>query len=142
MLLVYFDSSALVKLVVDEADSDLAADIWDGCDAAVSSRLAYPEVRAALAAASRNHDLDDAGLRRAEAAWEEYWSAVRPVELTEEVERQAGRLARQHALRGSDAVHLASALALADSDLLMAVWDIRLHVGARAARIRVAPAKL
>jgi uncharacterized protein len=60
--LVYFDSSALVKLVVEEVGSALAADIWDGCDAALSSRLAYPEVRAALAAAGRNHDLDQADL--------------------------------------------------------------------------------
>jgi predicted nucleic acid-binding protein len=57
MTLVYFDSSALVKLVVDEDGSDLAAELWDGCDAALASRLAYPEVRAALAAACRNHDL-------------------------------------------------------------------------------------
>jgi predicted nucleic acid-binding protein len=50
---VYFDSSALVKLVVQEEGSDLAADLWDSCDAALASRLAYPEVRAALAAAGR-----------------------------------------------------------------------------------------
>jgi uncharacterized protein len=30
--------------------------LWDGCDAALASRLAYPEVCAALAAACRNHD--------------------------------------------------------------------------------------
>ncbi len=58
MALVYFDSSALVKLVVEEAGSSLVAQLWDGCDAALASRLAYPEVRAALAAAARNHDLD------------------------------------------------------------------------------------
>ncbi len=46
MSIVYFDSSAFVKLVVDEDGSELAAALWDGCDAAVSSRLAYPEVRA------------------------------------------------------------------------------------------------
>jgi predicted nucleic acid-binding protein len=57
--LAYFDSSAFVKLVVEEASSDLVANLWDGCHAALSSRLAYPEVRAALAAADRNHDLDD-----------------------------------------------------------------------------------
>ena len=62
MALVYFDSSVLVKLVVEEVGSDLAAELWDGCDAALSSRLAYPEVRAALAAAGRNHDLDAPGL--------------------------------------------------------------------------------
>ena len=35
MALVYFDSSALVKLVVQEAGSELAAELWDGCDAAL-----------------------------------------------------------------------------------------------------------
>ena len=31
--IVYFDSSALVKLVVEKTGSDLAAQLWDGCDA-------------------------------------------------------------------------------------------------------------
>ena len=89
MALVYFDSSAFVKLVVEEAGSDLAAGLWDGCDAAVSSRLAYPEVRAALAAAARNHVLDDGEVESAERAWEEFWAATRRVELTSAVEREA-----------------------------------------------------
>jgi hypothetical protein len=142
MAIIYFDSSALVKLVVEEAGSDLAAQLWDGCDAAVASRLAYPEVRAALAAAARNHDLDAADLDAVEAAREEYWAAVRPVELTGAVERHAGKLARQHALRGADAVHLASALAIGDPALIVAVWDRRLHAGATAAELAVAPARL
>jgi uncharacterized protein len=138
--LVYFDSSALVKLVVKEAGSELAAQLWDGCDAALASRLAYPEVRAALAAAARNHDLDADGLRTAEQSWEEFWAATRPVELTPAVERQAGELAREHALRGADSVHLASALAIGDPDLVIAVWDRRLHAGALATGSSVAPA--
>jgi uncharacterized protein len=142
MSLVYFDASAFVKLLAEEPGSDLAAQLWDGCDAAVASRLAYPEVRAALAAAARNHDLSEDELDGAEQAWEEYWAASRPVELTAAVERHAGRLARQHALRGADAVHLASALAIGDTDLVIAVWERRLHTGAQAAGIRVAPAQL
>ena len=68
MAIVYFDSSALVKLLVEEDGTDLVAQLWDGCDAALSSRLAYPEVRAALAAAYRNHTLDANGfdLRRSD----------------------------------------------------------------------------
>jgi uncharacterized protein len=87
--------------IIEETGSDLAARLWDGSDAAVASRLAYPEVRAALAAA-----------------------------------------ARSHALRGADAVHLASALAISDPGLIIAVWDRRLHAGATAAGLRVAPAQL
>jgi uncharacterized protein len=57
------------------------------------------------------------------------------------VERHAGRLARLHALRGAAAVHLASALAIGDPDLVVAVWDRRLHAGTRAAGVRAAPAQ-
>jgi len=39
MTLVYFDSSALVKLVIGEAGTELAVELWDGCDAALASRL-------------------------------------------------------------------------------------------------------
>ena len=139
MALVYFDSSAFVKLVVEEEGSDLAAALWDGCDAAVSSRLAYPEVRAALAAAGRAERFSRAGWRRAEAAWEDYWASARPVELTHAVAAHAGRLAREHALRGADAVHLASLLAVGGAETVLAAWDERLRAGARTAGARLAP---
>lgn len=142
MSLVYFDSSAFVKLLAEEAGSGLAAELWDACDAAVASRLAYPEVCAALAAAARNHDLGKHDLDAAEHAWASYWAATRPVELTPAVEQHAGQLARLHALRGADAVHLASALAIGDPGLVVAVWDRRLHTGAQQAGLRVAPAQL
>ena len=142
MSLVYFDASAFVKLVTTEIGSSLAAALWDSCDAALSSRLAYPEVRAALAAAARNHDLAESELSGTERAWEDFWAATRPVELTAAVARHAGHLARAHALRGADAVHLASALALGDPDLIVAVWDRRLHTAAHATGCRVAPDRL
>ena len=93
MAIVYFDSSAFVKLVVEEEGSDLAVALWDGCDAAVSSRLAYPEVRAALAAAGRAHRLDPDARCQAEVTWEEFWSTTRAVELTETItaHRPTGR---------------------------------------------------
>jgi AcrR family transcriptional regulator/predicted nucleic acid-binding protein len=142
MALVYFDSSAFVKLLAEEAGSELAAQLWDGCDAAVASRLAYSEVRAALAAAVGNRDLDEADLDEIEQAWDSYWAATRPVELTAAVERHAGQLAGTHALRGAEAIHLASALAIGDPDLVLATWGRRLHAGAQAAGLSTAPAQL
>jgi uncharacterized protein len=140
--LVYFDSSAFIKLLAEEAGSELAAQLWDGCDAAVASRLAYSEVRAALAAAVSNRDLDQADLDEVEQVWDSYWAATRPVELTAAVERHAGQLAATHALRTSEAIHLASALAIGDPDLILAAWDRRLHAGAQAAGLNTAPAQL
>lgn len=142
MTVVYFDSSALIKLVVEEEGSDIASALWDGCDAAVSSRLAYPEVCAALAAAHRSHDLTDSDHAIASRDWEVFWAATRPVELSPGIERDAGDLARTYALRGADAVHLASALAIGPSDLVIAVWDRRLQSAAKAADLRTAPKAL
>jgi len=140
--LVYFDSSALVKLVLDEVGSDVAAVLWNACDVALSSRLAYPEVCAALATAGRNHDLTESEASAATSDWELFWASMRPVELSADVEQAAGSLAATHQLRGADAVHLASALALGSTDLTVAVWDKRLHAGATAVGLAVAPATL
>ncbi len=142
MGLVYFDASALVKLVVEEDGSELVSQLWDGCDAALSSRLAYPEVCAALAAAGRSRALTRAGVRAALESWEDFWAAVRPLELTQAVSFRAGELARTRALRGADAVHLASVDALGRVEVVFAVWDRRLHAGAVAEGIAVAPTTL
>ncbi|MFT7600285.1 MAG: putative nucleic acid-binding protein [Acidimicrobiales bacterium] len=142
MAIVYFDSSALVKLVLDETGSDVAAALWNACDAALSSRLAYPEVCAALAAARRNHDLTASDASAAADEWEIFWSSMRPIELSADVERVAGELAVLHRLRGADAVHLASALALGSPEVIVAAWDKRLHAGAAAVGLPAAPATL
>jgi predicted nucleic acid-binding protein len=139
MPIAYFDSSAFVKLLVEEEGSDVAAGLWDGSDAAVSSRLAYPEVRAALAAAGRAGRLGRDDQRRAESAWEDFWAATRVVELSSLIGQRAGQLTGEHLLRGADAVHLASVLTVGASDCVLAVWDQRLRAGATAAGVQVVP---
>lgn len=68
------------------------------------------------------------------------WAATRAVELTEPITTHAGELADLHALRGADAVHLASALAIGAADTLFAAWDKRLRSGAEAAGLQLTPA--
>lgn len=142
MAVVYFDSSALVKLLMSESGSEVAAEVWDGCDAAVSNRLAYPEVRAALAAAERNQFITTRECDDAESAWEQYWGALQPIELSAAVAQSAGRLSRESRLRAADAVHLASALAMGLDDIVVATWDQRLHAAFVAAGLRVVPASI
>jgi hypothetical protein len=139
---IYFDSSALVKLLITEDGSDLAEELWDGCDAAVSSRFAYPEVCAALAAAERNNFIARREISDVATTWEMYWGALRLIELNAEVAKNAGALARDSKLRGADSVHLASALAVGMDDLVVAVWDYQLHAASITAGLRVAPASI
>lgn len=142
MTVAYFDSSALVKLVIDEPGSDDAALLWDGADAVITSRVAHPEVRAALAGAHRDGRLDDEGHLAANAAWEAFHQALRLVELTPQLEADAGDLAERYALSGSDAIHLASALTLTALPIIVATWDARLLRAAQSAGLISLPAQL
>lgn len=142
MAVVCFDSSALVKLLVEEPGSDVAARLWADADVVVASRLAYPEVCAALAAARRGDRLDTASEQQALDEWEEFWAATRVVELTASIARSAADLAAYLVLGGADAVHLASALTLAEAEPILATWDGRLRAAAVAAGVSVAPATL
>jgi hypothetical protein len=55
-------------------------------------------------------DPDQGDLELAERAWDEYWAATRPRRADPAVEQHAVQLAREHALCGTDAIHIASAL--------------------------------
>lgn len=139
MAVVFFDSSAFVKLLVEEDGSDTAARLWDEADAVVASRLALPEVSAALAGARRCGRLEPRDEHGARRAWDEFWDATRVIELTEHLAEVASALAAQKVLGGADAVHLASALTLAEADLVLVTWDRRLSTAAVEAGVMVAP---
>lgn len=140
-MIVYFDASAFVKLLVDEDGSATATQLWNDCDSPVSSRLAYPEVRAAIAAAERGNRLTVPASTEAVRVWELIWLPVRVIELSMDLARRAGELARVHSLSGADAVHLASALNVGPIGLTFASWDRRLRDGAATSGLPVAPSR-
>ena len=84
------------------------------------------EGRAAIAAARRGGRIDDVGHEEAVATFERLWVEIDGLELTETLARRAGELAEAHALRGYDAIHLASAEAILDDGDVMVVSDTRL----------------
>lgn len=71
--------------------------------------------------------------------WGEFWIGIRPIELTEDVAQEAGRLVEAHALRAADGIHLASALSVADANAVISSWDKRLSAAAAAEGLRTVP---
>ena len=104
-----------------------------------ASRLAYVETRAALASAVRIGRLSSSEAAAASTEFDEIWSDLEIVEAGDEVVSSAADLADAHALRGYDAVQLASALAIrsANDDVLMITWDDDLSQAAYEAGISV-----
>src|SRR5213080_761265 len=77
---------------------------------AETSRVAYPEARAALARRQREAGITRAALARTVGALDRDLGRFVVVELSAKVAKRAEDLAQRRALRGFDAIHLASAL--------------------------------
>lgn len=130
-MIAYFDTSAIVKILVDEDGTDAARDHWAHASRALSSLLMYPETVASLAAARRNGRVDPGAYRLARARFESMWEEVIPVACGLDTVRRAAHLAESDGLRGCDAIHLASALSVGLSELVFVAWDRDLSRAAR-----------
>lgn len=124
--------------MVVEGGSELVAELWATRHRAVSSILAYPEGRAALAAARWAGRLSANGHSRAREEFDSLQSELLVVGIDEPLARHAGQLAEDFALRGYDAVHLASALAAGGAPTLIS-WDQDLRRAAAESGCAVAP---
>lgn len=131
-MIVYFDTSAIVPIVIEEASSHAACRLWDDADRVLSSRLVYAEGRAALAMARRMDRLEEDELRTAVQDFESLHEQLDLVEVTPALVHDAGSLAERFALRGYDAVHLASAQLVQDPDLVIAAGDLGILKAAQA----------
>ena len=104
----------------------------------VSSRLLYPEARSAVARAGRSERLSSARLSAVRAGVERLWEDVDAIDVSDDLARRAGDLAEDHGLRAYDAVHLASALAVADAETVLVAADRALVDAARALELSTA----
>ena len=119
----YFDTSAFVPLLVAEPGSAFSRQLWDSSDSVVTSRLLYVETAAALAQALRLGRIVRRDHRVALRLLDQLWAEFEVVEADSRVVRRAAELAHSEALRGYDAVHVASAEQITDDDLVVASGD-------------------
>lgn len=109
-MILYLDTSSLVKLHLDEAHADEVRTWVEAAATVATSEVALPEAAAALAARQRNGDLSAADLRQTLRHLHDDWQRYAVVRVDAV---KAARLAVRRALRGFDAVHLAAALTIA-----------------------------
>lgn len=129
MSVAYLDTSALVKLVVREAESE-ALQVWIRESAAAvmaTSTLAGVELRRA----SRRHSQAAADVA------EELLSSVDQIAMTPDLLREAAAV-EPSVLRSLDAIHLATARRIGSSLSVFVAYDLRLIAAAEAAGLSVA----
>jgi predicted nucleic acid-binding protein len=130
--IVYADTSALVKLVVHEAETDVLTEQVSGWERVASSEIAAIELPRAVARARHDGRADVADDR---TVLEVLRGRADPAE------RRRARVRGERASAAAahlDAVHLAGALTLGDDLELVVTYDDRLHSAAESAGARTA----
>ena len=133
---VFFDSSAFVKRYVREAGTDT---VLSWCDRATEiglSGIALPEIVAAFCRLRREERLTDEQYRQLKSLLFIDLEDVAVCDLTPEVLRLAVASLEASALRGVDAIHVGSAVAL-KADVFVSA-DERQTKAAALAGLRVA----
>jgi predicted nucleic acid-binding protein len=134
-LILYLETSSLVKLYVREKDSETVRGCVEASEAVATSVLAYAEARAAFARKLREQGITKDAHEAVKRALAADWPSVFVLYVTAGTARLAGDLAEKHALRGFDALHLASAAELRAAgagDIRFSSADERLRAAARA----------
>jgi len=129
-LIAYFDTSAIVPLLIDEAGTERARGQWLAADRLVTVRLSHVEARAAIAQALRTGRITPAQHRAAVAELPRLLEQVELVDIDDELVHHAGELAEARSLRAYDAVHLAAALSARDPELVVVAGDAALLTAA------------
>ena len=137
-MIAYFDTSAIIPLLVEEPGSAVAGQLWDQADRVASVRLVYAEARAALAQAERLGRLTRRQLPRVIDQLDDLYAQLDRIDVDDALVRRAGQLAQDHALRGYDAVHLAALERIAADETVMVAGDDDLCAAAAALGVATA----
>jgi uncharacterized protein len=133
-MILYLDTSALVKLYFQEPFSSEVLSKWQSAEQVVTSSVAYAETLASIYRKSREGYLEDASLGELLGSFQRDWSSLIRVEVTDELNVYIDSAVERYPLRGFDLIHLASAKVIHErvpEDFLFACFDERLACAAR-----------
>lgn len=139
-MILYCDTSALLKLFVDEEGSDSMGKARDVFESIAVCRITWAESMAAFAQRSRIKGANQPALAKARVALEQTWQSFAIADVTQPLVEKAGIYAEAFALRGYDSVQLAAAHELqanTDQSLTFACFDRRLNQAAQLLQLEV-----
>lgn len=141
-MILYLDTSALLKLYIDEQGSQDVRSLIGPAKAVFTHIIAYAELRAALAKAMRMKRISSGQHTALVADVDSDWLTLNIVDVDMPLVRRAGALAELFGLRGFDSIHLAAAewlhaTAGGHPEFAFAAFDRGLCSGAKTIGLRV-----
>jgi predicted nucleic acid-binding protein len=133
-MILFCDTSALLKLYVVEAESDALKVRVKEAEVVAVCRIAWAEAHAALSRRAREVQEDAPAIDQAKEALAVDWPHFVVMEITQSLVELAGEYADAFALRGYDSIQLAAAFEagrLSQLPVCFACFDTRLNKAAK-----------
>ena len=141
-MILYLDSSALVKRYIQEKASQEVQAWIEAADMVVTGLITRVEVAAAIARASRMKFVTQEETLAALRQFRMEWESFQRLPITENTVARGDNLAVEHNLRSYDATHLACALIWQEAlgtPVTLASFDGQLIQAARAVQMAYLP---
>lgn len=123
---IYLDSSVLLKVYLDEPDSDAAQEVLASDESWASAGITLVEVRRTL-----SREYDGIELNNARGQFERDWEHIEVVAVDGNVCERAAELAELTGTRTLDALHLGAAHRAGAPKIAFATFDLRQAQAAR-----------
>jgi uncharacterized protein len=133
-MILFCDTSALIKLYIDEDGSNELKLLLQEAEAVAVCRIAWAEAHAALCRRARELPDDSDNIEQAKAALVSDWPHFVVLEIDQSLVERAGEYADMFALRGYDSIQLAAAFEtgrISQSAIFFACFDSRLNKAAK-----------
>ena len=133
-MILFCDTSALIKLYIVEEGSDALKTQLSLAEAVVVCRIAWAEAHAALSRRAREVPQDASSIEQAKAALKADWPHFVVLEIDQPLVERAGEYADTFALRGYDSIQLAAAFEtgrISQLPIFFACFDTRLNKAAK-----------
>lgn len=140
LVILFCDTSALIKLLINEPGSDQMVKSSTHADAIAVCRITWAEAMAGMARRQREDPISGDDIDQARQQLSLTWDQFTIVEVSQQMVETAGRFADGFALRGYDSVQLAAAHELdqcTDQPLTFASFDRRLRQAALLLKLKV-----
>ena len=141
-MLLFCDTSALIKLLIDEPDSAQIHQASERAGLIAACRITWAEAMAAMARRQRDDPTSADDIETARQRLSMLWSSFTIVEVSQKLVEAAGRFADGFALEGYDSVQLAATHELhvnTEQKVLFACYDRRLNQAAQLLQLDVMP---
>ncbi len=128
-MILYLDTSALVKRYFREPHTEEIISLWQKADEVITSSVAYAEAMATFYRKKRETGIHVDEIQAIINDFSEDWNCFIRIRADDELNRYINQVTARYPLRGFDAIHLSSALIVFpkfEKELLFCCFDKQL----------------